>query len=56
MKPRTIHTLPGPAIHYRMMARRISRDLNPRLLRDIGVDPAPEPRHIPPFAALITRV
>lgn len=34
--------------HRRKLAR-VPRDLSPRLMRDIGLDPWPEEPHIPPL-------
>ena len=58
MKPRTIFTRGAPplTVRQRMAARMISRDLNPHLMQDIGLDPLPDHPPIPPFAAFIPRV
>ena len=47
---------PTPGIRCRMLRRAQPREFTPHLLRDIGLESVVEHPHIPPFAALVTRV
>jgi hypothetical protein len=38
-----------------MDLRALSHDRSPHMMRDIGLEPSPEPPRFPPFAALIPR-